>query len=507
MTSAWELSLRLFHLGLLRCAALLAPRRQRVEWWREWHAELWHVRRACAPASTVSWPAAREITAFCLGAFQDAFCLRRNGRPHTRPFAPSRGSAAQCILVLAGAAAASSLAALLLPGVRAELRPPPYEVRPGVILIQNARSGSDSVATIPFEEFQIWKERRQRYFDSLAFYRVRRETVFTEAGSRIGLRAGSGTGWKVAHASSNLFALLGLPIRFQQLAGGASANLPGVILSEEAWNRDFSGDPHIAGSVMRVGQRLARIVGVAPRGAWSLPGDADAWLLEQNSAMYPDGKGYVLGHLTREGQSEMWTSRVQIVSHNSDGSEDYLWGVSFAQRKQGAWNIYLFTVLLAFLALPAVTSVSLGEYSFSTHRPSWSSRVGCWGFLAAKAALLLPIAYFSSLDFAYWDASRHGAASEYVQLAASFSICLFGMRWVLLDQRGRCPVCLRRVSNPARVGLASRTFLAWNGTELICQGGHTLLHVPGAPTSWFSTQRWLYLDPSWEFLFAGSRAG
>ncbi len=50
----------------------------------------------------------------------------------------------------------------------------------------------------------------------------------------------------------------------------------------------------------------------------------------------------------------------------------------------------------------------------------------------------------------------------------------------------------------------SRTFLAWNGTELICVGGHGLLHVPEMPTSWFSTQRWLYLDPSWEVLFAES---
>jgi hypothetical protein len=37
--------------------------------------------------------------------------------------------------------------------------------------------------------------------------------------------------------------------------------------------------------------------------------------------------------------------------------------------------------------------------------------------------------------------------------------------------------------------------------------GHTLLHVPGLPTSWFGTQRWLYLDTSWGFLFASPDAG
>jgi hypothetical protein len=117
---------------------------------------------------------------------------------------------------------------------------------------------------------------------------------------------------------------------------------------------------------------------------------------------------------------------------------------------------------------------------------------------------VLAIANYASLDLAYGRTTTYSAAGEYVQLIASFSICLLGLRWVLLDQRQRCPVCLRCVTSPAQVGVASRTFLAWNGTELMCAGGHTLLHVPGLPTSWFSTQRWMYLDASWAFLFAGS---
>jgi hypothetical protein len=94
--------------------------------------------------------------------------------------------------------------------------------------------------------------------------------------------------------------------------------------------------------------------------------------------------------------------------------------------------------------------------------------------------------------------------AAYLQLLSTFSGCLFGLRWVLKDQRQRCPVCMRTVTHPAQVGVASRTFLDWNGTEMMCMGGHTLLHVPSLPTSWFSAQRWLYLDTSWNFLFAGS---
>jgi hypothetical protein len=92
----------------------------------------------------------------------------------------------------------------------------------------------------------------------------------------------------------------------------------------------------------------------------------------------------------------------------------------------------------------------------------------------------------ASVDIAYWHSPAFSPSGAYFQLVATFSVCLFGMRWALLDQRQRCPVCLRRATNPAQVGLASRTILAWNGTELICAEGHTLLHIPGLPTSRFS---------------------
>jgi hypothetical protein len=103
---------------------------------------------------------------------------------------------------------------------------------------------------------------------------------------------------------------------------------------------------------------------------------------------------------------------------------------------------------------------------------------------------------------AYSFTTPYSNASAYIQLVSTFALCLFGLRWTLRDQRQRCPVCLRVVEHPAQVGQASRTFLAWNGTELMCMDGHTLLHVPGIPTSWFGAQRWLYLDTSWDFLFA-----
>lgn len=498
MTPPVESACLHFQLGLLRSASLLVPGKQRAEWLREWHAELWHVRRECVSAGSGSLEAEREVTSFCLGALQDAFCLRRHSW-HTEPFATLQGSAGQCILWLAAALAVSYAMALLLPGVRAESHPFRYQVNPGLILIQNAHYNNDSVATISVNQYRSWKARSQRYFDGFAFYRIGRETVSTATDAK--------AGWSVAHASSNLFVLLGLPIRFRPSASEVGSNLPKMILSDGAWKRDFGADPHIAGSVLLVGTRRVMVIGVAPDGAWRLPGKVDAWLLDPDSEIASGSLGFVIAHLTSLGRNDMWTERVHITTYNPDDSTDDLWGVSFDERTQGPWNIYLFTVLLAFLALPAITSVSMGECCFSSHKPSWSARLCRWGFLSMKIALVLAITYYWSLDLAYWRTTGYSLASQYVQLITSFSICLLGMSWVVLDQRRRCPVCLRLVTNPAQVGLASRTFLAWNGTELICAGGHTLLHIPVLPTSWFSTQRWLYLDTSWDFLFAGSGVG
>ena len=51
--------------GIIRAASLLTPCDRRDEWIKEWQSELWYV-----PPP--------EATRFCLGAFRDALCLRRD---------------------------------------------------------------------------------------------------------------------------------------------------------------------------------------------------------------------------------------------------------------------------------------------------------------------------------------------------------------------------------------------------------------------------------------------
>jgi hypothetical protein len=371
-------------------------------------------------------------------------------------------------------------------------------VRTGLVLIEDV-GNQDSAPTISSRQYRAWKERKQQFFDGFAFYRVTRESVDRAAPRG----AQPSAGWGVAQASSNFFALLGLPVRYQETDASVDTHMPSVILSEGLWKREFGANPHVAGSVVRLGLRRAIIVGVAPEGPWQLPGKVDAWLLEPDAQMVPGGAGYVVAHLSASGKLRMTAARIPITSYTPHRSPDDLLGIALRQGMPGPWDVFCFAALLAFLSVPAISSVSLEDLTVSVHATSWPRRLCRWGFLAAKIALLLPFARFASLDLAYGRTDLNASYAVYIQLVSAFFICLFGMRWVLSDQRQRCPVCLRRVVHPARVGQFSRTFLAWSGTELMCMGGHSLLHVPSLPTSWFSSQRWMFLDPSWDFLFAG----
>jgi hypothetical protein len=487
----------LFDVALLRTASLLVPSFQREDWRREWYAELWHVRRSYIGIDeTLSWYAHREITCFCLGAFPDALCLRTQPAKSASAHVHVHGSAGQTLLWLSAALALCFVISRLLPGVDAENEASNYQIKPGVLLVNEAAADISS-PSISTALYQNWKTSPQRFFEELAFYRVSREKADADP---------TLSPWNIAHSSANLFSLLGLPIRFADRLDAPDPNLPSLVLSHDLWMRSFAGDPRITGRIIRIGSTRVRIAGVAPAGSWQLPGAPDAWVLESNAQFQSEASstvyGYLVAQLSPRGQAAMSGPNIFISALNQNGVEIDLFGAPIVAPIEGTWSIFEFALFLALVALPAVISVSLGDSDITSHRPSFRQRINRILFLAAKFALIATIGFSASLDLAYSNTTGYSSFAECSQLLWCFTICLFGFRWAVADQRKRCPVCLRRVTNPASVGLASRTFLGWNGTEMICVGGHALLHVPSLPTSWFSGDRWLYLDSSWDFLFA-----
>jgi hypothetical protein len=151
-------------------------------------------------------------------------------------------------------------------------------------------------------------------------------------------------------------------------------------------------------------------------------------------------------------------------------------------------------LLLSGLMLPAIR-LAMGPHA-SRYPLPWRNRLRRGIFLALKIALLQPlmlVGFFAVV----WLQPVVPMAPQLVVFALWFR----AFRWVLIDQRDRCPVCLRLLTAPVRIGSASQTFLEWYGAESTCSRGHGLLQTAEMPASYSGKPEWLALDDSWKSLF------
>jgi hypothetical protein len=435
---------------ILRCASWMVPGDQREEWLAEWGGEAAYVRHTRGRARS---------TAFCLGAFRDALWLRRNQAPAPAIF--SLDSPLRCIVVLAILAAASVSFGVWSTHESASVWPSIYRDAGKLAMISHHRGRAPQFAEIPVEEYRLSAKQKHAGVEEVAFYKTK-AVWFGRNRFVLGL------------ASPNLYKVL-----------GAQMPTHGLALSSEAWRRSFKGDPHLVGSIIEVAGVRAEVTSIISGGPWQLPGFVDAWLLDESrlEALPPEAEGFMVARLQT---APPWPNfRWRMSTPNDRETFDTLGAAPVPHENP------IFPILMIFggaiLLLSATTSLSLGDYPASRFSPrgAWVRR---WLFLAVKLALLLPVLVCGLFGMATVFPPSLQGWLLYVLLA---------LRWALNDQRRRCPVCLRYLSHPVRIGEASHTFLGWYGTELVCTRGHGLLHVPEIRTSCYAEQRWLYLDPSW----------
>ena len=492
MNQPFSLLLHPLNRVLLYVVSKRLPRDAQVEWRREWLAELWQVERSTLPAGKTSLAELFIPTRFCLGAFQDVRALRSTREAFHGKWLRVDRSVWTCLAALSAILMICFVAAQLLPGAVEARHASRFQVRPGLVLIRHAAARGSQSAAISSAFYHQLEHARQQGFDGFAYYRIENTSQNAQLNGNI------------VHASANLFTLLGLRAALSdgQQVQNTKDSSRRVVLSDATWRKQYGADPQIIGRKIRIGSYSARVSAVLPAGAWRLPGTPGAWLLESDADLETSGDGCVVAHLSQIGSAEMWNGYVPISFYDAEGNPADLYGSSFNERTSAPWRVYLFAMMMVLLSLPAVTIVSLEDLPFSVQKASWKRVLLRYVFLLIKSALVVGITYYLSFDLAFgWTIGYQRGASGSLFLF-SLLIGLLGMRWAILDQQHRCPICLRKVTHPARVGMASRTFLAWNGTEMICTGGHTLLHVPSLATSWFNAPRWVYLDSSWHFLFS-----
>ena len=392
-----------FHRAILRGAAVLVPESQRPEWLAEWRSELWHVRRD---------PGGHNVAAFCMGAFRDAFWLRRNGptlaargflqlnvpappagiETFPDPGVPLLSSPFHCLSILAALGALCAAVAFLLPGARPVLLGALYPRN--LVMLSPAEEGDPG---IPNGFITPYPSVSREQFESL--------------------KASSGG-------------------QFTGLAFHAPA---------------------------------------AVAGRWKIPARVDEWLIEDETTLRglpASTEGFVVGRLRYD---DLHDSRFHFIRMR-DRSFEMFW-----------------VVLPAFL-IGCILLRIMPYDSAGGHLQKTGPRRGL--FLIAKTLLVLPIILFASMDLGSLGGSLSPLTFDFVVFGS-----LFAARWIRADQRKRCPVCLRLLANPVRIGESSRILLEWHGTELMCLRGHGMLYVQEWPAIWSGRQRWMGLGTSWGGLF------
>ena len=484
--------------AMLHSAAVLVPSAGRGEWLAEWRAELWHL---CGPDDGARRPGRWEITGFCVGAYRDALALRaqaarsgigprlvRRGRVAAQagvgrslqPGGPVRSLAVLGMLL--GVALGLCLA---VPGARDMWSRAGAQPAETVALLSREGHVSLGGPSIAFGQYAAWKTGGLAAFRGLVFLQVRRVRVeATDEPARV---------LRVGYASTALAALM------PQLADGsgqAAPEQPYALLTPGAAAWELPAG-HRHGKV-RIAGRPVPVAGVA--GApWPLPDAVDLVVLAPDAELarvVAGASGFVLAPRVGSAVHREDAARPYLLVREpaSEAVERYECG-SLQQRRENPVVLFVTALVLACLALPATTPLPLADAEEMPASLPVRIRARRWGLLAARVGLLVPAAFFGSLWAAAVLAAAGSAEWVYVQAAVAFAALLFGFRWAVQDGRRRCPACLRLLSHPAVVGHASRSFLAWSGTEMLCQNGHGFLYIPEHRTSWSSAQRWLPAHP------------
>jgi hypothetical protein len=431
-----------------------------------------------------------------MGAGPDAFWLRRNQDEQNQQTERIE-SPGGCGKLLLAFALASFAAAFMFAGSRRTMLPEAGINSHDLFLVSQDEAAGSSTLNLSGQNYARWQTRMSSLFAASAFYGAKHPISLGTGARELPLQSEA--------VSDNLGALLNVQLSQAQTetAGGEPASR--VALSYLAWTKSFGADPELIGRRISIGGRPMVVAGILSNEAWQVTGKPDVWLLEDAAHLEGDSdpsRGSVVARLAESAKSAETRGHWHFsVQGRGAGTFDF---IPVSDEIYTPWVTFLFTLLLACAALPATTPLPLGEYP-STDDPLFDERRWArWNFLLMKLALTTFTVYCLSTFFAFADPSISLNSSVYIQFSTSFLGLLFSFRWVLRDQRSRCPVCLRKLKNPVRVGHPSRNFLAWHGTELMCDRGHGLLHIPEMATSWFGTQRWLDLDPSWKSLFQES---
>jgi hypothetical protein len=329
------------------------------------------------------------------------------------------------------------------------------------------------------------RERRRAWLDEWRAELWHVRTVDRARAFRFSCGAFRDAGWLRRHERSPRMSLLASPVHclalLAILAGAAFALRPVERLSEElvairphgarltvTFDQYRAFAEHLPHGFMAVAFYRILKDGAAiatPSAGDVLRGSSLPGALRFRTAKDPGpGPGYMIARVSIRPAEPPW--HIQIPSENGHLLFDC---GPIAPRMP--FMPFLVILVAALVVAAGTTSFSLGDMPRRA-----------WLFLGVKGSLALTAAWFGAQCLPLPVVPQ--------ALIVSFALAL---RWSLHDQRRRCPVCLRRVTNPVSFGCLSHTLLDWHGSEFVCPEGHGLMQISATVASPYAAQQWVRL--------------
>lgn len=243
-----------------------------------------------------------------------------------------------------------------------------------------------------------------------------------------------------------------------------------LVLSHYLWTKSFAADAGVIGRSVEVGGAARKICAVTPPNYWFLQRSRLFWLIE--TADRKDAGGLLLVRSKPAAEPILEPENSVSLSAASRGPLSAASAVFLASLGLLAILGLFETVGLARTlgAWRRSITLLLRNYAFLLGKalPSLAILAILWT-VVAESPSLAPVGYFAgvwSLIVFYLFALLSTAA----------------VRYALVDQRSRCPVCQRSLSMPVDLGVPGSILFDLPAVESICAYGHGTLYRP-EPTS------------------------
>jgi hypothetical protein len=348
-----------------------------------------------------------------------------------------------------------------------------------------------------------WQE-NSRTLGSLAAYQAKRY--------RAGVAGSPAEEIEGARITPGFFSLLGVEPAIGRTFDDRDASTDAlVILSHGIWRKHLGADPKVVGKRISLDGQAMQVVGVLPPAFWFRSRELQVWTLLPDLSRQDPATRLVgaVGRLRHGVTMADARSELQAIAWRSSrfrGGAFRVAPLGRSLRPELQFILFSFTVGAALAA--GISSIQcLRSWRSRGH---WSGELGrYWLFLAAKSVLLLGGLTILAVELAARNAlALHSPYKFALSLLidwASILGTLLVLRWAILDQSRRCPVCLRRLGMAVTLGSWSSSLIEPASTELLCDQGHGALHVSDSYSTLGEIRRWIAMEDSWRELIAAEK--